>query len=163
MCTRGGLLKKTAAVYMFSLYPLKLSEGKKRKILKVREELRLGTCQSTFFFAFGAAAVANCYRATLCLAEQKNIFLQFVQKYQDIMTHSFHFWHFFPVEDLKDKRRNINSESSRRASAQSMSVHFFFCFWRRCRRQLLPRHIMPRKTEEYIFAFCSKISRYYGP
>ena len=87
VCTRGGLLKKTAAVYMFSLYPLKLSEGKKRKILKVREELRLGTCQSTFFF----------------------------------------------------------------------------CFWRRCRRQLLPRHIMPRRTEVYIFAFCSKISRYYCP
>lgn len=107
VCTRGGLLKKTAAVYMFSLYPLKLSEGKKRKILKVREELRLGTCQSAFFFAFGAAAVANCYRATLCLAEQKNIFLHFVQKYQDITAHSFHFWHFFPVEDLREKRRKF--------------------------------------------------------
>ena len=107
VCTRGGLLKKTAAVYMFSLYPLKLSEGKKRKILKVREELRLGTCQSTFFFAFGAAAVANCYRATLCLAKQKNIFLHFVQKYQDITAHSFHFWHFFSVEDLREKRRKF--------------------------------------------------------
>ena len=107
MCTRGGLLKKTAAVYMFSLYPLKLSEGKKRKILKVREELRLGTCQSTFFFAFGAAAVANCYRATLCLAEQKNILMHFVQKYLDITAHSFHFWHFFTVEDLRGKKRKF--------------------------------------------------------
>ena len=35
----GLLLKKTAAVYMFSLYPLlKLSEREKKKILKVREE-----------------------------------------------------------------------------------------------------------------------------
>ena len=60
-----------------------------------------------FFFAFGAAAVANCYRATLCLAEQKNIFLHFVQKYQDITAHSFHFWHFFSVEDLREKKRKF--------------------------------------------------------
>lgn len=51
--------------------------GEKRKILKVREELRLGTCQSTFFS----------------------------------------------------------------------------CFWRCCRRQLLPRHVMPRRTVHLFILF----------
>ena len=100
-CVHEGVSWRRPLLCTCSPYILWSSlRGKKGKFWKFEKSFGSEHVSPLFFFAFGAAAVANCYRATLCLAEQKNIFLHFVQKYQDITTHSFHFWHFFPVEDL---------------------------------------------------------------
>ena len=107
VCTRGGLLKKTAAVYMFSLYPLKLSEGKKRKILKVREELRLGTCQSTFFLLL-APLPSPTATAPHYASQNRRIYFCILFKNIKLLRPIFgHFWHFFPVEDLREIKRKF--------------------------------------------------------
>ena len=124
MCTRGGLLKKTAAVYMFSLYPLKLSEGKKRKILKVREELRLGTCQSTFFLLL-APLPSPTATAPHYASQNRRIYFCILFKNIKILRPIVFISGIFSLLKIWGKKRE-NSKSSRRASAQSMSVILFF-------------------------------------
>lgn len=127
---------------MFSLYPLKLSEGKKGKFWKFEKSFGSEHVSPLFFLAFGAAAVANCYLATLCLAEQ--YICLFCSKTSRSYSPEFSFLAFWKFE--------------KSFSLEHVSLLFFLLLL-----SLPSRHIMLCKTEEYICVFCSKISNYYSP
>ena len=140
---------------MFSLYPLKLSEGKKRKILKVREELRLGTCQSTFFLLLAPLPSPTATAPHYASQNRRIYFCSLFKNIKILWPIVFIFGIFSPVEALWGEKKGKFWKFEKSFGSEHVSP-LFFCFWRRCRRQLLPRHIMPRRTEEYFFAFVQK-------
>ena len=107
-CVHEGVSWRRPLLCTCSPYILWSSlRGKKRKILKVREELRLGTCQSTFFLLL-APLPSPTATAPHYASQNRRIYFCILFKNIKLLRPIFgHFWHFFPVEDLREIKRKF--------------------------------------------------------